>query len=94
MTREDARYYLQSSGFSEEQINTIEQAFMEEPKTGYWIEYTKVIIPEPFNSWKQAWKCSWKCSECGYGGQDDDEDGWLEWKYCPNCGAKMQEVKE
>ena len=31
MTREDARYYLRSSGFSEEQINTIEQAFKQEP---------------------------------------------------------------
>lgn len=31
MTREDARYYLQSSGFSEEQIATIEQAFKQEP---------------------------------------------------------------
>lgn len=27
MTREEARYYLQSSGFSEEQMDTIEQAF-------------------------------------------------------------------
>ena len=27
MTREEAIYYLQSSGFSEEQIRTIEQAF-------------------------------------------------------------------
>lgn len=31
MTREDAIYYLQSSGFSEEQINTIEQAFIPKP---------------------------------------------------------------
>lgn len=27
MTREEAKYYLQSSGFSEEQIDTIEKAF-------------------------------------------------------------------
>lgn len=60
-----------------------------QPKIGHWIEYTKVIIPEPINSWRQAWKCS----ECGYGGQDDDEEGWLEWNYCPECGAKM-EVEE
>jgi hypothetical protein len=33
MTREDAIYYLQSSGFSEEQINTIEQAFIPKPCT-------------------------------------------------------------
>ena len=30
MTREDARYYLQSSGFSEEQIATIERAFKQD----------------------------------------------------------------
>ena len=34
MNREEAKYYLQSSGFSEEQMNTIEQAFKKEPK---WI---------------------------------------------------------
>lgn len=32
MTREDAIYYLQSSGFSEEQITTIEKALKQEPK--------------------------------------------------------------
>lgn len=31
MTREDAIYYLKSSGFSEEQIDTIEQALSQEP---------------------------------------------------------------
>ena len=31
MTREQAIYYLQSSGFSEEQIATVEQAFKQEP---------------------------------------------------------------
>lgn len=29
-----------------------------------------------------------KCSECGYVICDDDAD---EYKYCPNCGAKMEE---
>ena len=46
---------------------------------GQWIEYTKVIIPEPYNKWEQAWKCS----ECGF------DDGFAAYNYCPNCGAKM-----
>lgn len=46
---------------------------------GRWIEYTKVIIPEPYNKWEQAWKCS----KCGF------DDGFVAYNYCPNCGAKM-----
>ena len=46
---------------------------------GRWVEYTKVIIPEPYNKWEQAWKCS----ECGF------DDGFVDYNYCPNCGAKM-----
>ena len=48
-------------------------------KHGRWIEYTKVIIPEPYNKWEQAWKCS----ECGF------DDGFVAYNYCPNCGARM-----
>ena len=59
-----------------------------QPKTGHWIEYTRILIPEPINKWEQAWYCS----ECGYGNQEcEDGSAWLEWKYCPNCGAKMIE---
>ena len=50
-------------------------------KHGRWIEYTKVIIPEPYNKWEQAWKCS----ECGF------NDGFVAYNFCPNCGAKMDE---
>lgn len=51
---------------------------------GTWIEYTKVIVPEPYNEWEQAWKCS----ECGF------DDGFWAWKFCPNCGARMDDGKE
>ena len=37
---------------------------------GRWIEYIKVIIPEPYNKWEQAWKCS----ECGF------DDGFVAYK--------------
>ena len=44
MNREEAKYYLQSSGFSEEQMNTIEQAFKKEPK---WIPVSE-RLPEKY----------------------------------------------
>lgn len=32
------------------------------------------------------------CFECGYCRVTDVEaDRWNEWKYCPNCGARMDE---
>ena len=46
---------------------------------GRWIEYMKVIIPEPYNKWEQAWKCS----ECGF------DDGFIADHFCPSCGARM-----
>lgn len=45
---------------------------------GRWIEYTKVVIPEPYNKWEQAWKCS----ECGF-------DGFIGDEVCLGCGAIM-----
>ena len=48
-------------------------------KRGYWEEFMRIVIPHPYNRYEQAWKCS----ECGY------DEGFLEWKYCPQCGARM-----
>lgn len=58
---------------------SIPAADVEPVRHGRWIEYTKVIIPDPYNKWEQAWKCS----ECGF------DDGFVAYNYCPNCGAKM-----
>ena len=60
-------------------IEIIPAADVETMKNGRWIEFTKVIIPEPYNKWEQAWKCS----ECGF------DDGFVAYNFCPNCGAKM-----
>jgi hypothetical protein len=63
----------------------------QEQNTGHWIEYTRVLIPEPINRREQAWYCS----ECGYGNQEcEDGSAWLEWKYCPKCGTKMVKEQE
>lgn len=24
----------------------------------------------------------------------DDDNGWLEWKYCPHCGAEMEDYEK
>ena len=61
------------------QISDTRPADVAPVRNGQWIEYTKVIIPEPYNKWEQAWKCS----ECGF------DDGFVAYNYCPNCGAKM-----
>ena len=30
------------------------------------------------------------CNKCGYQRRTDIKaDGWNQWRYCPNCGAKM-----
>lgn len=60
-------------------LNQFPAADVEPVRHGRWIEYTKVIIPEPYNKWEQAWKCS----ECGF------DDGFVAYNFCPNCGARM-----
>ena len=62
-----------------EVINSVPAADVAPVRHGRWIEYTKVIIPEPYNKLEQAWKCS----ECGF------DDGFVAYNYCPNCSAKM-----
>ena len=62
-----------------DKIKSIQAANVATVRHGRWIEYTKVIIPEPYNKWEQARKCS----ECGF------DDGFVAYNYCPNCGAKM-----
>ena len=70
------------------QLNELGYGLGEKPRTGHWIEYTRVLIPEPINKWEQAWYCS----ECGYGNQEcEDGSARPEWKCCPNCMARMIE---
>jgi len=54
--------------------------------------------PVKHGHWKYDNQYHWYracCSECGYYRVTDIKaDRWNEWKYCPNCGAKMDEVEE
>ena len=36
----------------------------------------------------------WECSECNKWFKEDSMSLSEEWKYCPNCGAKMDEIEE
>lgn len=56
------------------------KALEEQPKTGHW---KRVSI----DKYVQHAMAFYRCSEC-----DNDIIG--EHNYCPNCGAKMQEVEE
>lgn len=55
-------------------------------------------VPVVHGRWKYDNQFHWYracCSECGYCRVTDVEaDRWNEWKFCPNCGAKMDEVKD
>lgn len=72
------------TGLEPEEINRIkadvESGYLKQAASGHWIEYMRVVIPEPYNKWEQAWKCS----ECGF------DDGFVAYNYCPNCGAIME----
>ena len=52
-----------------------------QPRTGRWIQKEEEGDAEPF--------IIWECSEC----HCVDEDGKPSYKYCPQCGARM-EVQE
>lgn len=98
MTKEQAVVYLRFSGFSEEQIKAIEGAFTcpsagidcedcpaYEPKTGHWewVRYDGIAG-------------NWHCSECRtiIPHMPEETDNTPIYKWCPMCGAKMQEVKD
>ena len=62
---------------------------MQEPKTGHW-EWVQYDYNPKFGNWH--------CSECRsivIKCVDKNEKGGIPlYKYCPDCGARMQEVKE
>lgn len=53
---------------------------LEEPKTGHWIY--------ELEDWNK-----WTCSECGWSMRTDVHVK-LGYKYCPNCGARMEGENE
>ena len=63
-------------------VNAIKNGKPQEPKTGHWIKYG---IP-------RCGEQHYKCTSCGYY-INFGQWGELytkEFKYCPNCGARME----
>ena len=70
------------TGYKEEIINSACSRILElRPKTGHW------IMVRPLQEDDDG---AYLCSECKMG-----EWGNIgEWKFCPNCGAKMIEIQK
>ena len=88
MTREEAikwiEYHIDISDYDEDDdlLTALKMAVkaLKKQRTGRWIETDDY----------DAWRCS-ECDEyfCLYEGTPQDN----KYYYCPNCGAKMEEVK-
>lgn len=85
---------VQSTGAKDDFISFEELVVKElppitpQPKTGRWISHKEYcekhdLIPSGLVT------LEW-CSNCDYG-VDINKRGWDRYKYCPNCGAKMEE---
>ena len=58
-----------------EALNMAIKALEEQPKTGHW---KKTISENGITS-------AVRCSECGF-----EDNRYMLFRYCPNCGAKME----
>ena len=66
---------------AEEVIGHMPSAEVEPVKRGKW------IYDNQFDLYRAS------CSECGYKRVTDIKaEKWNGWKYCPNCGAKMEPI--
>ena len=52
------------------------------------------IIELNHGRWKQIVHPWYECSECGERTAVVNLNGKVLWNYCPNCGARMDEVEE
>lgn len=50
--------------------------------------------PVRHGHWKKLYTNNYKCSVCGSWWTDNGDTYLIEFNYCPNCGAKMDEVDE
>ena len=84
------------------------EGIWEKDKPQYWADNMAVVVddaptvdaePIRHGHWipsSHEEPITFKCSVCGLG-YDDEETGcpiYYEWLYCPDCGAKMDEVEE
>ena len=63
------------------------------------IDRVPTVDPVKHGHWVEQERCDWvyskecRCSECGKYRLMTNPFG-REWNYCPNCGAKMDEVEK
>lgn len=50
--------------------------------------------PVKHGRWIKLYFGNYKCSECGDWWHGDDNEVVESFKFCPNCGAKMEEVEK
>lgn len=63
---------------------------------GHW-EWYEDWVPSTTDHPAECQDCGWVCSECQEHPTDDlwdDADEKPSMKYCPNCGAKMEDINE
>jgi len=106
MTREQALNYMRSNGWSEEQINTVTEAFTCEDAIsrqaairiaeqgqiqGFeWQFKQLVVLPSVSTEKTGRWIYS-GYYECSECGKTTYNDTY---NYCPNCGARMAESED
>ena len=58
-----------------------------------WNAPTVDAVPVMHGEWIYGNDFHWytaSCNKCGYQRRTDIKaDGWNQWRYCPNCGARM-----
>ena len=76
-----ARYNTSSIDYQRyKALNTAIKALEQEPKTGYWMHW--------ISHYEEDEKVGWyECDRC-------HTERAFKTKFCPDCGAKMQEVGE
>lgn len=56
---------------------------------------TADVVEVVHAEWIKNWEIGWSaCSHCGKGYLWEDYKGVADWKYCPNCGAKIDSRRE
>lgn len=69
----------------------------DEPKYAALSKAIFALEAEPIKHgrWIKLYHDNYKCSECGaWWGSDYNDEVINDFNYCPNCGAKMDEVEE
>lgn len=91
MTREEAKselmqIYMSLSEEKKQALDVLMAIPSVEPKTGHWITQWNLAHQKEY----------YYCSECREEYSYDGETGikMNDYKYCPNCGARMFELQE